>query len=131
MREFVGAIDNTFHDLHRTGKFKDCLDPESYTASQKLERRHRSANSNGITYKSVRDPEGEVVATFRPNAVGLPVPGRHFAYHFDGERIGLVRDEESGDVWRFVYVGQRVTVLRRFRRFPGAAECVIAAIPHF
>lgn len=102
MQELVGAIDNTFHDLRRTRKFKDCLDPESYTASQKLARRLRSAGSNGITYKSVRDPEGEVVAAFRPNAVGLPVPGRHLAYHFDGERIDLIRDEESGKVWRFV-----------------------------
>ena len=102
MRELVGAIDNTLHDLRCTRKFKDCLDPESYTTSQKLARRLRSAGSNGITYKSVRDPQGEAVVAFRPSAVSSPVPGRQLAYHFDGERIDLVRDEESGEVWRFV-----------------------------
>ena len=35
-----------------------------------------------------------------PDVVGLPTPGRAFAYHFDGAVIDLVRDETSRTVWR-------------------------------
>jgi RES domain-containing protein len=102
MRELVGAINNEFHDLRRTRKFKGCLDPDSYCESEALALRLRGEGANGIVYKSVRDPDGEAVAAFWPNVVGLPVQGRHLAYHFDGAHIDLVRDEASGDVWRLV-----------------------------
>ena len=102
MRELVGAVDNDFHDLRRTRKFRDCLDPDSYAASQELARRLRADGANGVVYKSVRDPDGEAVAAFWPDVVGLPMQGRHLAYHFDGARIDMVRDEGSGNVWRLV-----------------------------
>lgn len=35
-REYVGAVDHRFHDLRNDRKFADCLDPESYSASQNL-----------------------------------------------------------------------------------------------
>lgn len=102
MRELVGAIDNAFHDLRGRGEFRDCLDPDSYAASQNLARRLRGDGSNGVVYPSVRDEGGECVAAFWPNVVGLPVQGRHLAYHFDGARVDLVRDETSGKVWRLM-----------------------------
>lgn len=100
MRELVGAVDNEFHDLRRTRKYRDCLDPDDYGPSQALARRLRAAGANGLVYKSVRDAEGEAIAAFWPDVVGPPVQGRHLAYHFDGARIDLVRDEAGGDVWR-------------------------------
>ncbi|MGF1543342.1 MAG: RES family NAD+ phosphorylase [Parvularculaceae bacterium] len=102
MRELVGSIDNEFHDLRGAGGFEDCLDPDSYVASQELARRLRAFGSNGVTYPSVRDAGGKCVGACWPDVVGLPVQGRHLGYHFDGERIDLVRDEGSGDVWRLV-----------------------------
>ena len=100
LRELVGAINNDFHDLRGAIKFKDCLDPDDYGPSQELARQLRAAGGNGVVFKSVRDPDGEAVGAFWPDVVGLPLQGRHLAYHFDGDRIDLVRDEASGDVWR-------------------------------
>jgi hypothetical protein len=100
MRELVGAIDNAFHDLRKSKSFKDCLDPESYLASQALARRLRAAGSNGVVYPSVRDPKGAAIAAFWPNVIDLPKQGRHLSYSFDGTRIDLVRDDSSGAIWR-------------------------------
>lgn len=102
MRELIGAIDNSFHDLRSGRGFADCLDPDSYDASQELARMLRAGGSNGIVFPSVRDAGGECLGAFLPDVVGLPIQGRHLAYHYDGERIDLVRDEGSGDVWRLV-----------------------------
>jgi len=102
MRELVGAIDNEFHDMRGKKTFADCLDPDSYVASQEMARTLRASGSNGIAFPSVRDPGGECLGAFWPDVVGLPVQARHLGYHFDGERIDLVRDEGSGNVWRLV-----------------------------
>lgn len=102
MRELVGAIDNAFHDVRRRREFEACLDPDSYGASQDLARRLRAGGANGIVYPSVRDESGECVAAFWPDVVGRPVQARHLAYHFDGDRVDLVRDEGSGAVWRLI-----------------------------
>ncbi len=102
MRELVCAVDQEFYDLRGTQKFKDCLAPMSYAASQDLARKLRDGDANGIVFQSVRDPEGEAIAAFWPDVVGLPKQGRHLAYHFDGEKVDLVRDEAGGDVWRLV-----------------------------
>lgn len=102
LRHLVGSVSNDFHDLRLAEAFGDCLDPESYTASQALARRLRSDGANGLVYPSVRDPDGEAIAAFWPDVVGVPVQARHLAYHFDGERIDLVRDEANGNVWRIV-----------------------------
>lgn len=100
MRELVGAVENAFHDLRPGGAFAPCLAPYSYAASQALARTLKAAGSNGLIYPSVRDRDGECLAAFWPDVVGLPVQGRHLAYHFDGQRIDLIRDEASGEVWR-------------------------------
>lgn len=102
MRELVGAINNAFHDLRAGGGFEEYLDPDDYAASQTLARKLRANGGDGIVYPSVRDDGGECVAAFWPNVLGLPVQGRHLAYHFDGRKIDLIRDEASGDVWRRV-----------------------------
>ncbi|MEM8771356.1 MAG: RES family NAD+ phosphorylase [Pseudomonadota bacterium] len=102
MRELVGAVDNAFHDIRGDCDFENCLARDSYVASHELARSLRADGSNGIAFPSVRDPGGECIGAFWPSVVGLPVQGRHLAYHFDGSRIDLVKDESSGDVWRLV-----------------------------
>ena len=101
-RELVNAIDRSFHDIAADPVFAPCLDPNSYKASQALAKRLRQEGSDGIIYPSVRDPDGQCIAAFWPDVVGIPVQGRHFAYHFDGEKIDMYRDETSGDVFRIV-----------------------------
>lgn len=101
-RELVGSINADLHDIREGSAFKDCLDPNNYTASQSLARGLRADGSNGIAYPSVRDEEGECIAAFWPDVVSIPKFGRALAYHFDGEKIDLVRDETSKELWRIV-----------------------------
>ena len=49
-----------------------------------------NAGDGGFIYPSVGHvayPAGAVVATFWPDVAGLPVPGRHLWYHWDGRRV--------------------------------------------
>lgn len=99
MRELVGSVSNSFHDLRDRATFAAVLKPDDYHASQTLAKRLRAEGSQGIVYPSVRDEEGHCIAAFWPDVVGAPIQGRHLAYHFDGNRIDLVRDESNGNVW--------------------------------
>jgi hypothetical protein len=101
-RELIGAVDADIHDLRGDERFAKCLDPDSYEASQALARALRAAGANGLVYPSVRDGEGECVAAFWPDVVAIPKFERAIAYHFGGERIDLVRDEASKEVWRII-----------------------------
>ena len=104
-RELIIPIDHRFHDLRGEAGFAGALNPDDYTVSQALAQRLRSAGSDGILFPSVRDTDGQCIAAFWPDVVGLPTPGRAFAYHFDGSIIDLVRDETSRDVWRLDRTG--------------------------
>ncbi|MBB4660272.1 hypothetical protein GGQ59_002822 [Parvularcula dongshanensis] len=97
-RELVGSLEANLHDLRGSG-FKDCLEPDDYGVAQGLARRLRAEGSDGLVYPSVRYPDGEAVAAFWPDVVGLPVQARHYAYHWDGGRVDLVRDEGSGETF--------------------------------
>lgn len=101
VRELVAHVDRVFHDL-RAGGHESCLVPDDYADSQTLARYLRAEGSDGLVYPSVRDPAGECVAAFWPDAVGGVEEGRLLTYHFDGERIDLVRDETAGSVFRIL-----------------------------
>ncbi|MEM7436974.1 MAG: RES family NAD+ phosphorylase, partial [Myxococcota bacterium] len=85
LRAIVAAIDARFHDARRG--FERVHDPEDYSAGQSLARALRSAGSNGIAYRSVRDEGGDCLAAFRPKALQRPISGPHLRFHFDGVRI--------------------------------------------
>lgn len=100
MRVLVGRIDNRFADVaslppERRAKI---LAADSYADSQPFGAALRAAGSNGLVYPSVRDPDGQCVAALRPNAVGLPVQGKHLKYHWDGTRVVRYFDYEDA-VW--------------------------------
>ncbi|WP_436106208.1 RES family NAD+ phosphorylase [Massilia sp. LjRoot122] len=59
-----------FHDVRGVEAYKHCLDPDSYIASQALAAELLDAESMGIIYPSVRDPNGTCLACFRPALVG-------------------------------------------------------------
>ena len=65
-------------------------DPDSYQASQALGRSLQLAGSNGIVYESVRDPNGQCVAVYRPRLVRNVRQGVHLRYVWDGARISHV-----------------------------------------
>lgn len=60
----------SFHDIRGIENFADCLDPQSYIASQTLAAELLEAGSMGLIYPSVRRPAGVNLACFRPALVG-------------------------------------------------------------
>lgn len=102
-REIVMTVDADLHDLRASGVgLAPALHPDSYTASQNLAAQLRGAGSDGIAYPSIRHAGGECVALFYPDRASNPIQGRHLDYHWDGERVDLVRDAGSGAVFRIV-----------------------------
>lgn len=102
-REIVVSVDADLHDLRAlTGEPAPPLDPDNYAASQALARHLMGTGADGIAYPSVRHPGGECVALFYPDCALNPLQGRHLDYHWDGQRVDLVRDAGSGSVFRVV-----------------------------
>lgn len=98
-RELVGALDAELHDLRGDLRFARCLDPDDYKASKALARRLRAEGSNGVVYPSVRYPDGDAIAAFWPDVVGVPVQGRNLAYHWNGARVDQIKDLCSREVF--------------------------------
>jgi hypothetical protein len=67
--EFLADFRGEFHDIRRDSRFVKCLDPNRYTASQKLAHELLEAGSAGIVYPSVRHRGGTCMACFRPALV--------------------------------------------------------------
>ena len=102
-REIVMSVSAELHDL-RAFEPADhpALDPDSYRASRHLAADLRAAGSDGIVYHSVRHAGGECVGLFYPDSASDPVQGRHLDYYWNGEVVDLVREAESGAVFRVV-----------------------------
>ena len=91
MRSYCADVSARFHDLHgQRQRMKDIYDPDSYVASQALGRKLRLADSNGVVYDSVRDPEGQCLAAYRPRLVKNLRQGVHLRYVWDGGSISHV-----------------------------------------
>ena len=101
-RELIGKVDHSFHDLTGRDDYAECVSLNSYDASQSLARNLRGNGSSGILYQSVRHEGGLCLAAFWPDVIGIPLQGRHFAYHFNGEFIDMYRDETSGEVFKII-----------------------------
>ena len=97
-RELIGAINAGMVDI-RTG-FPELLDPDDYTASQSFAREVRNEGADAILYPSVRDPEGSCFAAFYPDVMDVPVQGRHISYYWDGVKIDMIKDLNSGQVYK-------------------------------
>lgn len=66
--DYLADVSANLHDL-RDGRIPAALDPDSYTASQRLAARLLDAGSLGIVYPSVRQHDGTCLACFRPAIV--------------------------------------------------------------
>jgi hypothetical protein len=76
------------------------LAPDTYAAGQAVAARLRREGSDGIHYPSVRQLGGRCVALFYPDCATGAVQGRHLAYHWNGQRVDLIRDQGSKAVFR-------------------------------
>ncbi len=68
-REYLADFRAEFHDVRRSSEYANCLDPESYAASQHLARDLLKRGSAGVIYPSVRYRGGICLACFRPALV--------------------------------------------------------------
>jgi hypothetical protein len=92
-RELLIDVDGMLHDLRgEQSSFSIFLSPSDYTKAQNLGAVLRNTGTDGIAYPSVRDPGGECVALFHPNISSNVIQGRHLDYHWNGERVDLVRE---------------------------------------
>jgi len=67
--DYLADFRHEFHDIREDSDFVDCLDPNSYAASQTLGLRLLTSGSAGIVYPSVRHKDGVCIACFRPPLV--------------------------------------------------------------
>lgn len=95
-RVLVGRIDR---DLHDVSGLAQVLDPDDYAPSQRLGATLRAAGSDGVTWPSIRHPQGRCIGVFWPDVVSIPVQGSHFCYHWDGTRVDYIRRLDSGQVY--------------------------------
>jgi hypothetical protein len=81
--DFLADFRGQFHDLRNDPSFKNCLDPNSYSASQQLAGQLLNAGSAGVIYTSVRHKAGTCVACFRPALVNNVRKGPSLSIAFE------------------------------------------------
>lgn len=67
--DYLADFRHEFHDIRNDPELAECLNPDSYDASQALASRLLSSGSAGILYPSVRHEGGVCIACFRPPLV--------------------------------------------------------------
>lgn len=81
--DFLADFRGEFHDIRNDSRFAKCLDPESYSASQKLAGELLDKGSAGVVYPSVRQKEGTCIACFRPALVNNVRKGGQVSVEFE------------------------------------------------
>ena len=84
MREYLADFDTEFHDVRASPEFDACHDPNSYVVGQQLGAMLLQSGSNGLWYRSVRNPGAECIVCFRPTLVTNVRTGAHFEYRWEG-----------------------------------------------
>jgi hypothetical protein len=80
--DFLADFRGQFHDIRNGPRFRNCLDPDSYRASQDLAARLLEQGSAGIVYRSVRQKSGTCIACFRPALVNNVRKGATISIQF-------------------------------------------------
>ena len=88
MRLYQVRVRATLRDLRPAGGGSERWhDPDDLSAPQALGRRLREGGAAGIVYRSVRDPGGENVGLFRPDAASHCQHAAYLLYAWDGQRF--------------------------------------------
>jgi hypothetical protein len=82
-RDYLADFRADFHDLRNAPRFADCLDPDSYKASQRLAADLLHRGSAGVIYPSVRHRGGTCIVCFRPALVGNVRQGDKITFTFE------------------------------------------------
>ncbi len=91
VRQYLADFDASFHDVRDVAKFATLYDAGSYTVSQPFGVGLRQAGSDGMVYKSVRDPGGDCLVAFKPKLVTNVRQGTHFEYVWAGSLVPSIR----------------------------------------
>jgi hypothetical protein len=83
--DYLADFHAEFHDLRATRQHRDCLEPNSYVASQSMAATLLASGSAGIVYPSVRRAKGTCLACFRPVLVTNVRPGSSYRFVFHGQ----------------------------------------------
>ncbi len=92
--DYLADFSAAFHDLREAPAFTDCLDPESYLASQALAEQLLARGSLGVVYPSVRRAGGTCVACFRPALVMNVRPGKIYRFRWTGQPTPHIESAE-------------------------------------
>jgi RES domain len=84
MRQYLADFETEFHDVRASPEFDACHDPNSYVAGQQLGAMLLESGSNGLWYRSVRNPGNDCVVCFRPALVNNVRTGAHLEYRWEG-----------------------------------------------
>jgi len=87
---FYADFNTGFHDLRGSKKYRDCLDAQSYIASQELAAQLLEAGALGLIYPSVRHAGGTNLACFRPALVGNVRRGEAYQLTWTGRSTPTV-----------------------------------------
>ncbi|MYM39857.1 RES domain-containing protein [Pseudoduganella sp. CY13W] len=77
----------SFHDLRGQEQYRDCLQADSYIASQTLAERLLDGGALGLIYPSVRQAGGTNLACFRPALVGNVRKGASYRLTWRGSPV--------------------------------------------
>jgi len=81
--DFLADFRGEFHDIRGNPRYAKFLNPNNYTASQKLAHELVDAGSAGVVYPSVRHNGGTCVACFRPALVNNVRKGGQISVEFE------------------------------------------------
>ncbi len=80
--DYLADFRYEFHDIRADSSFRNCLDPNSYVASQALGFELLNTGSAGVIYPSVRHKRGVCIACFRPPLVLNVREGKMVTFRF-------------------------------------------------
>jgi hypothetical protein len=81
--DFLADFRGAYHDIRSDKRFVNCLDPNSYNASQHLASRLLEVGAAGVVYPSVRHKAGTCIVCFRPALVNNVRKGSTISIGFE------------------------------------------------
>jgi hypothetical protein len=97
--DFLADFRGQFHDIRGDTRFGDCLDANSYKASQCLARELLEGGSAGVVYPSVRHNGGTCIVCFRPALVNNVRKGSSISITFENAlAVPEIRELKSGQL---------------------------------
>ena len=88
--DYLADFGGEFHDIRGADAFADCLDADSYVASQTLGERLLEGGAAGVLYPSVRASKGDCIACFRPAMVGNVRKDTTYRFTWDGAQKPVI-----------------------------------------